>query len=206
MNDNGTWLTPEDRKNYAKYFSIDSCITEEEAASLAGFAKTKVPSATNEESEISQGVELYNRPDSWDDSGVINKLQNIFRDSLKEHFFLTGILEPRKFILLRSDELQSYKEEYEEFTDNGEVSYTAFMTLNTEFRGGHNDYYVGGEGFISTPGNLHIHRNERGNSWLIKDVNVGTRFDVILVVIERPVTARYDEFEIEMSVDDGRPY
>jgi hypothetical protein len=206
MDDNGTWLTPEDRKNYAKYFSIDSCITEEEAASLAVFAKTKMPSATSEESEISQSVELYNRPDAWDDSGVINKLQNIFREAIKEKFFLTGILEPRKFLLLRSDEIQSYTEEYEEFKDMGEVAYTAFMTLNTDFRGGENVYYVEGNGFRAIPGNLNVHRNEYRNSWAIKDVQVGTRFDLVLVVIERPVAARYDEFEIELSVDDGRPY
>lgn len=202
----GTWLKPEDRKLYNKYSVAEDAITQEEVDSLLNFAKSKLPVANNEESEVSQICELYNRPDAWDNEGVISKLQQVFRDQIKKTNFLVGVLEPKKFILMRTDELQSYSEKYEEFVDGPEVEYTAVATLNSDFRGGDTDYFKGGEGFMPKPGNLHVHRNEEFNSWNIKEVNVGTRYDFMMVLIERPVSARYDEFEIEQSVDDGIPY
>lgn len=206
MSEEGTWLKPEDRKLYNKYSVAEDVITQGEVDSLLDFAKSKLPVATNEEFEVSQICELYNRPDAWDNEGVISKLQQAFRDQIKKTNFLIGVLEPKKFILVRTDELQSYREEYLEFVDGPEVEYTAVATLNSNYRGGDTDYFIGGEGFQPTPGSLHVHRNERGNSWTIKDVNVGTRYDFMMVMIERPVSARYDEFEIEQSVDDGIDY
>lgn len=202
----GTWLTPEDRKNYNKYSFVEGAIADSEVESLLAFAKSKLPTANNETSETSQICELYNRPDAWDNEGVISKLQQAFRDQIKKTNFLVGVLEPKRFTLLRTDELQSYSEEYPDFVDGPEVEYTAVVTLNNDYRGGDTDYVVDGEGFMPVPGNLHVHRNERGNNWMIKDVNVKTRYDFMMVMIERPVSARYDEFEIEQTVDDGVDY
>lgn len=206
MEEKGTWLTPEDRANPNEPSVVEKAISEEESASLLEFAKQKLPYANNEDSEVSQLLELYNRPDAWDDKGVVNKIQQAFREQIKETNFLVGVLEPKKFILLRTDELQSYSNLYEPFVDGPEVEYTAVVTLNSEFRGGDTLYTHSGVGFRPSVGDLHVHRNEESNSWKIVDVNVGTRYDFMLVFIERPVPTNYDEFEIEQSVDDGIPY
>ena len=214
MSENGTWLTPEDRNKVTEPYILKSCLTNEEVKVLAKFAKGQLIEPNNvdtpdlgiEASEVTQKKELYNRPDAWDSAGAIDKLQNIFRESLKEHYFLVGVIEPKKFIVMRTDELQSYKEEYGNFEENGVVTYTALMTLNSEFKGGETLYPRSGAGHRITPGDLIIHRNEADNDWVITEVNVGTRFDLMLVVIERPVSVNYDEFEIEQSVDDGIDY
>jgi hypothetical protein len=205
MTEKGTWLSPGARGEYIPFSVVKDCVSREEVDALRRFVEAKIPASTNDSSEVSQVVELYNRPDAWDDSGVIDKFQVFFRQYIKENFFLTGILEPRKFILLRTDELQSYEENYEDFVDNGEAAYIAIATLNDDYKGGDTIYRTG-EGITSPVGGLSIHRAETLNSWKISDVVVGTRFDLVLVVIERPVEARYDEFAIEQSVDDGIDY
>lgn len=189
---------------------IEGCITLEEASKLLSFAQSVIPTANNEESEESQVHYLYNRPDAWDPYGVLNKIQTAFREHIKETYHLTGILEPKSFAIIRSDELQSRREDYGHYESNeGEIFYTGYMTLNTQredYVGGDNIYVNDGRGFTSLPGTLHVHRNEDGNSWMISDVHVGTRFDVVIVVTERQVRARYDEFEIDQTVDDGVDY
>lgn len=205
MTEKGTWLSPESRSEYIPFAVVKDCITSNEVDALKSFIESKIPLSTNESSSASQLVELYNRPDAWDSSGVIDKIQTFFRQYIKENFFLTGILEPRKFIVLRTDELQSYEEIYEDFVNDGNAAYVAVATANDNYKGGDTVYRTG-EGITSPVGGLVVHRAETLNSWKINDVVVGTRFDLILVIIERPVEARYDEFEIEQTIDDGVDY
>jgi len=200
----------ETRAERTEPLELENCVTAEEAAKLLSFAKTVIPSATNEDSEETQVHYLYNRPDVWDSDGVIDKIQIAFREFIRETYYLNGILEPKFFAIMRSDELQGRTEMYENFeSPEGETFYTGYMTLNTQredYVGGDNVYVNDGRGFTSLPGTLHVHRNEDGNSWEITPVHVGTRYDVLIVVTERQVRARYDEFEIEQTVDDGVEY
>lgn len=200
----------ENRHERTKPVVIEQCVTPEEAGLLLEFAKSVLPNATNEETEETQVHYLYNRPDAWDPDGVLNKIHDSLREYIKETYHLTGILEPKSFAIMRSDELQGRSEIYGNFESNeGETFYTGFMSLNTQredYVGGDNLYVNDGTGFTSLPGDLHVHRNEDGNSWEISHVHVGTRFDVVVIVTERQVRARYDEFEIEQTVDDGVEY
>lgn len=197
-----------DNRHETKIFElIENAITEEEVAALKEFAESQIPEAS--EDETSQKVEMANRPDKWDSAGVIAKIQDIFRDYVRNTYFLVGSLEPRKFVILRTDDVQEYSETYGRFQIDGVLTYTAIMPLSkpdVDCRPGEILFTVHGEGFKSEPGNLIVFRNEEFNSWKIPDMFSGTRFDLILVLQEINKSMTYDEFEIEPLEDNGVPY
>jgi hypothetical protein len=188
------------------YEELKNALTPTEVRALKRFVLSVAPNKVD--GPTSNKIEIYNRPDAWDPEGSINKLQNIFRDYIKETFFLTGILEPRQFIVLRTDAGQSYSEEYGLYKNNGEVLYTGYMSLTSDVDapGVETIYTKNGFGFEQRPGSLVVHRNEAFNNWSISEVTSGTRLDIVLVQTELDKHADYNEFVIDQSVDDGVEY
>jgi len=153
--------------------------------------------------------ELGNRPDSWDETGLVSRLQELFRSYIKSNFFLLGNIEPRQISILCAPETTGYREKYGLFENNGEVIYTAIVPLSyskTDYLGGDIVYTKPGEGGYGAPGQMLIHRNETINSWMLEDVDSGTRLDLILVQQEVRNLASYTEFSIDQTVYDTNPY
>jgi hypothetical protein len=189
-----------------KFEPLGLTLSEEEVGNLKAFMLKMLPKADGTKPAR---LELYNRPDSWDEAGVINKIQNSFRDYIKETFFLRGLLEPRMFILLRTEKRQGYSELYENFDQNNEVLYTARVLLsykNADFTGGSSSYLNYKSESVDATGKVLCHRNETVNRWVVESVTSGTRLDLIIVFAEPLNFVRYDEFEIDQTADDGPDY
>lgn len=197
-----------DNRHLPKMFDVlEDQITDEEAEQLLSFIDSRLLAPAEGESEFSSKLKLLNRPDNWDDHGVIEKIYNIARSHIMGTYWMVGNLEPRDFIIMRTEDVQKYEETYGAFDENGETLYTAVVTpcpTDSYFQG-ETRYTTNGEGFVPSPTNIVLHRNERLNDWEITEVVNGTRYDLLLVFQEPTQRVSYD-FEIEQTVDDGVEY
>ena len=195
-----------DNRHLPKMFDVlTDQITLEEAQQLLEFIDSRlVPEG---EKETSSRLELLNRPDSWDKYGVIEKVYSIARAHIMDTYWMVGNLEPRDFVIMRTEDLQTYREEYGNFDSNEETLYTATVTpcLSTNYSQGETRYTINGEGFEPGPTDIVVHRNEKINSWEITEVAVGTRYDLLLVFQEPTQRVSYN-FEIEQSVEDNSEF
>lgn len=193
-------FTVETRHLQKRFDVISNAIDSEEGLSLKGFIESKIPESSD--SPYSQQLVLPYRPDEWDGSGVIQKVQDIAKAHVMSTYAIVGQLEPRKFMLLRTDNVQTYKETYGSYNENGEILYTAILTPSspTEYYSGETLYAVNGEGFHPNPRDLVVQRNEELNNWEIVEVLTGTRFDLVVVFQEIDRTISYD---YAISQDDA---
>jgi len=197
-----------DNRHLPKIFDVlQNQITIQESEHLLEFISTKFPESEEEITETSSVIKLLNRPDNWDSFGVIEKIYGIARQHIMDTYWMVGNLEPRHFLILKTEDAQNYEELYGDFDANGETVYTAVVTpsLPESYFQGETRYTVNGNGFQPNPLDIVIHRNEELNSWEITDVTKGVRYDLVLVFQEPTQRVSYD-FEIEQTVDDGVEY
>lgn len=180
-----------------KFEVLSGVLTEAQVGTLREFCESKLASGKSV-------VELYNRPDAWDPNGVINELQAAMRSYIKDTFYLTGVLEPRLFIIRMYDTNIKYEEKYLDFDRNNEILYTGVVTLTSEYEHGYTIYEdVAFKPELTT---MTVHRQEPLNSWAVAGVSSGRRIDMILVQTELQKRADYNEFPIEPLEDDGIDY
>ena len=197
-----------DNRHLPKMFdTLKDQITVEEAEQLLSFIDSRLLAPADGESEVSSKLKLLNRPDNWDDHGVIEKIYNIARSHIMDTYWMVGNLEPRDFIIMRTEDVQKYEEIYGAFDKNHETLYTAIVTpcSNKDYFRGETRYTINGEGFMPSPTDIVIHRNEEMNNWEITEVVNGTRYDLLLVFQEPTQRVSYD-FEIEQSVEDDSEF
>ena len=189
-----------DNRHLEKMFDVlKDQITQDEADRLLAFAETKT-------STLSEGQSvsiLYNRPDGWDETGVVDKIYKIARQHIMDTYWMIGNLEPRSFCIVRTEQGQGYGETYGNFDDNGETLYTAITTVPGSIS---NTVYTNGQvSFEPSATDIVVHRNERINNWKTEKVNAGTRYDLVILFQEPTQRVSYD-FEIEQSIDDGSEF
>lgn len=197
-----------DNRHLPKMFdTLKDQITAEEAEQLLSFIDSRLLAPAEGESEVSSKLKLLNRPDNWDDHGVIEKIYNIARSHIMDTYWMVGNLEPRDFIIMRTEDVQKYEETYGEFDENDETLYTAIVTpcSSKDYFQGETRYTINGEGFNPSPTDIVIHRNEEMNNWEITEVVSGTRYDLLLVFQEPTQRVSYN-FEIEQSVEDDSEF
>jgi hypothetical protein len=185
-------LTKETRHLQKKFEIIRNAITPEESLALKNYISSKITESSN--SKYSNQLVLPYRPDEWDEFGVIQKIQDIAKGHILETYPIIGQLEPRKFMILRTDNVQTYKETYGLYNANSEILYTAIVTPSspTDYFSGETLYTVNGEGFYPNPRDMVVQRNEELNSWEIIEVLSGTRFDLVVVFQEIDRTISYN--------------
>jgi len=194
----------ETNRHLPKMFDIlTNVLTYEEAGALEAFAKRKL-ATESEDLDTNQTLELPYRTDEWDGDGVIAKIQELAKQHIQNTYSLAGYLEPRKFMLMRTENAQSYKETYSEYNKNGEVLYTAIATPSSpaEYYSGETRYTVNGEGFRPSSRDVVVHRNEEMNNWEMVEVVTGVRFDLIIVFQEINKQVSYD-YEIDQTIAEG---
>lgn len=194
-------MMPRDERDAPfKYELLEDQLYPNEIASLRVFAETQT--ATD------NYIELYNRPDSWDTEGVIAKVNELFRAYIKDTFYLTGVLEPRLFKILKTDEAAGHTENYNTLDTRNEILYTATLSLNgaEDYSGGVTVFRKAGDSVSPAAGDIIICRQEELNSWEIVPTSSGFRLDVVLVLTELQKVADYKEFKMEQSIDDGVEY
>lgn len=171
---------------------LKDAIDLEDSDALKEFIELKLPGGA--EQELSQELVLQYRPDEWDSRGVIQKVQDIAKAHISSVFALSGQLEPRKFYLLRTENVQTYKQEYGLYNDNNETLYSAIVTVSspTEYYSGETLYLVNGEGFRPNRTDIVIHRHEKINDWEIVEVLIGSRLDLVVVFQEIDRRISYD--------------
>lgn len=180
-------------------------LTVEEAEGLKRFIESKLP-ANSDKSDDSSTVDLAYRPDAWDPEGVIEKLYLRAKEYIKESFQIDGYVEPKKFKLIRTENAQTYKEQYLELEEQAETSYTATVSLlDLDIIGGTTLYTINGEGFVPRNTDLVIHRNEKLNNWEIVEVLSGTRFDLVMVFRDTHRRISYGYY-IDQIEDEGEDY
>lgn len=186
-----------DNRHLEKMFDVlENQITQNEADQLLAFAQAKT-STLPEGQSVSI---LYNRPDGWDETGVVDKIYKIARQHIMDTYWMIGNLEPRSFCIVRTEGSQEYGETYGNFDDNGETLYTAITTVPGSIS---NTIYTNCEILIDpVPTDIVVHRNERINNWKTERVNAGTRYDLVILFQEPTQRVSYD-FEIEQTIDDG---
>jgi hypothetical protein len=194
-------MMPRDERDAPfKYELLEDQLYPNEIASLRVFAETQT--ATD------NYIELYNRPDSWDTEGVIAKVNELFRAYIKDTFYLTGVLEPRLFKILKTDKAAGHTENYNTLDTRNEILYTATLSLNgaEDYNGGVTVFRKAGDSVSPAAGDIIICRQEELNSWEIVPTSSGSRLDVVLVLTELQKVADYKEFKMEQSIDDGVEY
>ena len=194
----------ETNRHLPKMFDVlRDVLTIEDAEGLEAFIKYKMPTE-NDSSERSQFLELPYRTDEWDNTGVIAKIQELAKNHIQSTYSLAGYLEPRKFMLLRTENAQGYDEVYGAYNQNGEVLYSAIVTPtpSIDYYSGETRYTVNGEGFRPNPRDVVVHRNEEMNSWEMVEVVRGVRVDLIIVFQEINKQVSYD-YVIDQSEAEG---
>jgi hypothetical protein len=189
-----------------KYGIIKNAITREEAEHLKAFIESKLPNSTEDDS--SQVLVLPYRTDEWDELGVIHKVQELSRQYVRDNFYLRGAVEPRKFELIKTEPIQSYKETYSpNYITKNEILYTAVVTPvdPLDYDWGQTVYIDNGEGFRPSPTDIIIHRNEQYNNWTIEETINGTRLDLVLTLREVNLETSYD-YPMEQSVVTDEEY
>lgn len=198
--------TKDNRHVPKKFDTLTNIITSEEAAQLRAFILEKLPESV--EGEKSQQHVLPYRTDEWDSSGVINKLQEVAKAHIRNAFYMEGAVEPRKFLLLKSEQFQSYFEEYpSSYINNKEILYTAVVTpvYSGKDYSGETLYTMNGEGFVPKTLDMVIHRNEAFNNWSVQEVLNGTRLDLVMVFREVNMDISYD-YAIDQSPEDQEEF
>ena len=195
--------TPDNRHLPKMFDFIKNAITDEEAESLREFIEQKL-SEEREDLEASQSMVLAYRPDEWDSAGVIAKIQDLAKLHIQNTYSLGGYLGAQKFMLLRTENAQSYKEVYGNYNNDGEILYTAIVSpcRGTEYFQGETKYTINGEGFKPRAVDMTVHRNEELNNWEITEVINGTRFDLVIVFQEVDKQVSYD-YEIDQTIAEG---
>ena len=185
-------FTKETRHLEKRFDILSNVITPEESLALQAFIESKIPESSD--STHSQELTLPYRPDEWDDLGIVQKIQDMAKAHILSTYAVVGQLEPRKFLILRTDNVQTYKETYGAYNENGEILYTAIVTPSnpTEYYSGETLYDINGMGFHPNSGDMVVQRNETLNNWEIVEVLTGTRFDLIVVFQEIDRTISYD--------------
>lgn len=189
-----------DNRHLEKMFDVlKNQITQDEADQLLAFAKTRTSTLPEGQSVLI----LYNRPDGWDETGVVDKIYKIARQHIMDTYWMIGNLEPRSFCIVKTEGGQEYEETYGNFDDNGETLYTAITTVPGSIS---NTVYTSSEiSLESAPTDIIVHRNERINNWKTEKVNAGTRYDLVILFQEPTQRVSYD-FEIEQSIDDDSEF
>lgn len=184
--------TEENRYLPKKFDILTGVVTTEEAEKLREFITSKLPNTSEDSS--SQSHVLPYRSDEWDSDGIINRLQSLARDHVRATFHTIGAVEPRKFMLLRTDASQSYSETYGNYINNREILYTAVVTPVSEFSHSPDEtvYTTNGEGFKPSQVDMVVHRNEEYNNWSIPELDSGSRLDLIMVFREVDQSISYD--------------
>ncbi len=182
---------------------LTSALSKQEASDLNAFLVEKF----SDIDVTTRSIDLSYRPEDWDDSGVIEKLHNIVREHIKQTYKITGSLNPRRFTLLRTTDVQTYSETYGDYNANNEILYTAIYTAPnvTDYYSGETLYNKNGEGFFPSGYDVVIHRNEELNNWEILDVVKGQRLDLLMVFEEIDRGVSYD-YPIDQLEDDGVGY
>lgn len=185
-------FTAETRHLQKRFDILSNVITPEESLALKAFIESKIPESSD--STYSQEVVLPYRPDEWDELGIVQKIQDLAKAHILKTYAVVGQLEPRKFMVIRTDNVQTYGETYGSYNQNGEILYTAVVTPSspTDYYSGETLYGVNGEGFHPNSCDMVVQRNEELNSWEIVEVLTGVRFDLIVVFQEIDRTISYD--------------
>jgi hypothetical protein len=195
-------FTKENRYLEKKFDTLTGIISPEESAALENFINSKL-SASTTDLAFSQVCTLQYRPDEWDSMGVVQKVQDIAREHIYKTYAVSGQLEPRSFTILRTEDVQTYKEEYGLYNQNNEILYTAIVTAShpDDYYSGETLYLNNGEGFRPARSDIVIHRNERLNDWEIVEVVTGVRLDLIIVFqeIDRKVSYDYPIDQLDES-------
>ena len=183
-----------------KFDTLKDVLSKEEADALRIFIEEKFKTVDADTKEI---LMTY-RPEDWDSEGIIEKLTDTTKAHIISTFRIEGSLNPRKFMLLRTRDVQSYEEEYGAYNQNGEILYTAVATASkrNEYFSGQTLYTRNGEGFFPREVDLIVHRNEELNNWEIHEVLEGERLDLIMVFEEIDRGVHYN-YEIDQLEDDG---
>lgn len=198
--------TEDNRHLEKKADLLCNVLTDDDSTQLELFIESKLgPSVSSELSESSRICNLPYRPDEWDAAGVIQKVQDIARNHILNTYVVVGDLEPRSFKLLRTEDVQTYKEEYDKYDQNGEILYTAVVTASNPdtYWHGETRYLVNGEGLRLRRNDMLVHRNERLNTWEIVEVLRGTRLDLVIVFqeIDRRISYDYDIDQTDLIGD-----
>jgi hypothetical protein len=137
-------LHSENTQNYA---IAESKLSDDQVASLYEFIEDKLPGGGS--SAESQILKLRYRPDEWDRLGAIQEAQDIAKKCISEEHELASYLEPREFLIVRTEGLQTYSCEYKADESSKETLYTAIVTANSpeSYDLGETVYTVSGEGF-----------------------------------------------------------
>jgi hypothetical protein len=195
----------ENNKYLEKKFDIlTNVLTVEESTSLETFITSKISTnAPDSNSNTSQKYVLQYRPDEWDSAGAIQKVYDIARKHILDTYAVIGQLEPRSFTLLRTEDAQTYKEEYGAYNQNGEILYTAIVTASNppDYYSGETLYLVNGEGFMPNRYDIVVHRNESHNNWEIVDVVTGVRLDLLVVFREHARRTAYNYYIDQLDED-----
>lgn len=164
-----------------------NAITVDEAAILRGFILAKL---------TSEGIlELPYRPDEWDSAGVIQKIQDMAKEYIKQNYVTYNQLEPRAFLLSRVSDHSDRGEEYSEYNANGEILYQVTTTVsNSEVCTGGDTIYV--NTYVTVPHEngttMVIHRDEELNNWKLSPILSGERLDLIIYIQEFDLQKSYD--------------
>lgn len=187
--------TEDNRYLEKKVDLLQNVLTGEDSEALEAFIRSKLEGKVSTElSETSQIYNLPYRPDEWDTAGVIKKVYDIAREHILKTYAVIGQLEPKSFTLLRTEDVQTYKEEYGVYNKNGEILYTAAVTASTpeDYWCGETRYTQNGEGLQPRRTDMLVHRNESLNDWEILEVIRGTRLDLLIVLREHARRTSYD--------------
>lgn len=149
-------------------------------------------------------VELLYRPDEWDSEGVIQKVQDLAKDHIKNTFVTINQLEPRGFRLARISNHLEWGEEYSKYNSNGEIIYqvTATVSNNDICNGGSTVYVNTGIEVPHANGTtVAIHRAEELNDWKLSHIYSGHRLDLIIYIQEFDKQKSYD-YPIDQITED----
>jgi hypothetical protein len=174
-------------------------ITAEESAHLRDFILSKLP--------LPGTLELPYRPDEWDTNGVIQKIQDLAKDRIKQTHVVYNQLEPRSFVISNLVDSSFLGEEYSSYNSNGEILYKTIITVSSSdiCSGGDIIFSNGEDATTNLLGTTAIiFRCEERNSYTVSPVSSGNRVSLAICLqeIDRQISYDYpiDPLPIDLLV------
>jgi hypothetical protein len=166
---------------------VVDAITAEESECLRSFILSKLPAVGS--------LELPYRPDEWDSYGIIQKIQDLAKDKIKQTHVVHNQLEPRSFVIFNAVDTSELGEEYSTYNANGEIIYKIMLTVSSDdaLTGG-NITFDNSVGMVSNFGGTTavIFRCEEINNYTISPISIGNRLDLVICLQEIDRKISYD--------------
>lgn len=170
-------------------------LTKEESSALREFILSKVPDGGS--------LNLPYRPDEWDSTGVIQKVQDLAKEHIRRTHVTINQLAPRSFSVSNISKSDGYSEEYSSYISDGEILYQVIATVSDDsFCVGGDTLYVNTNERISHSGGTTVvmHRCEELNNWKISPIS-GNRLDLAIYLQESGKRISYN-YPIDQIIDE----